>query len=173
MSAIIYPSNATDQNVHWSSSNLTVTDDFTLPHLKDQSFNINAVGTSVITVTAADGASTTCTLNSTALAMRDFIIRPQSDRTIFKEGEQNLLFVEFEPTYTTNRTIHWQSSNTNIATVEWFESGSVQYKGQEWGVSQGAALVTFGSEEGRVEITAISDDGGYIKVIRYDNYKNI
>lgn len=170
LTATIYPSNATDQNLYWTSSNPAVAS-LSSPYSNYQSFNIDAIGVTTMTITAADDVSATCTLNSTALAIQDFIIKPQNDKTIFNKGEQNLLIVEFEPYFTTNRTIYWSSSDNSIATVERIEGGYVMYKDQLWSVSEGSALVTFGDKEGRVEITAISDEGGITKVIRYNNYQ--
>lgn len=132
----VYPSNATNKDVNWKSSNpqVATVDAFGKVIAKQ-------VGTTIITVYAS-GYSATCTVNVVNNISLKGISLNKATLSI-KEKASETLTVKFNPTNTTNKKITWRSSNKNIATVDEF--------GKVIGVSAGNAT-----------ITAVSNDGGYV-----------
>jgi uncharacterized protein YjdB len=139
LTATITPSNATNQNVSWSSSNTTVA---TVD--ANGLVTAKAVGTVVITATSQDGgktATTTVTVNipvtgisiSTTTAVIDINTTKQLTTTI-------------APGNATNQNVSWSSGNVAIATVD--ANGLVTAKAV-----------------GTVVITATSQDGGKIATV--------
>lgn len=113
----ISPSNATNQNVSWSSSNSNIV-------TVNQSGGITAVreGTATIRVTTSDGgfsATASVRVNGStqnAVPVTRIRVNPQDIR--MDEGETVNLSVQISPSNATNRTIRWSSANTAIATVD-------------------------------------------------------
>ncbi|WP_227938701.1 Ig-like domain-containing protein [Alkalihalobacillus deserti] len=137
VTASIEPSNATNKDVTWSSSNRSVA-------TVDNQGMITAVGsgTTNIIVTTADGQKT------------DSIIVTVSERNIPVEsisvgeseieltiGSSKTVSTTIAPNNATNQTISWVSNNPSIATVD-----------------QGGKISAV--SEGRTTITAITADGG-------------
>jgi uncharacterized protein YjdB len=126
LTATISPSNATNQNVSWSSSAPNV-----VTVLNGQITAISA-GTATITVTTIDGgftAQSLITVNDTVIPndtiyvagvqLADaFGIPITTGTTIGLEaGETKQLFAKITPENATNQNVTWSSSNTNIVTV--------------------------------------------------------
>lgn len=133
----ISPSNATNQEVTWHSSNTDVA-------TVNSSGQITAkkVGTTTITITTSNGYRTTCRVTVVNTVSLKGISLNKTSTTI-KEKATDTLSVSYNPSNATNKNVTWKSSNTNVATVN--SSGKVT------GINPGTAT-----------ITVISNDGGYV-----------
>ena len=134
--ATISPSNATNKDVEWTSSNTNVA-------TVDITGKVTGVssGSATITVKTKDGAKiATCnvtvknsvipvtgvTLNKTALSL--------------VTGTSESLVATISPSNATNKDVEWTSSNTNVATVD--------TTGKVTGVSAGSATITVKTKDG-------------------------
>ncbi|MBN2039317.1 MAG: Ig-like domain-containing protein [Spirochaetes bacterium] len=134
----ISPSNATNQNVTWSSSDTdfaTVTSSGLVSGV--------APGSAIITVTTNDGGYTAaCAITVTSASVPvTGVTLDKITSTIEEDGTVQLNPV-ISPFNATNQNVTWSSSNTSIATVS---SG-----GQVYGRAPGSAT-----------ITVTTNDGGY------------
>jgi uncharacterized protein YjdB len=112
LTVTIAPSNATNKNVSWSSSNAAiVTVD------ANGLITAQAVGTVVITATTIDGAKiTTCTVTVSApISVTGLRIIPDADTLDVNATKQLIAYIT--PNNATNKTVTWSSSNTKVATV--------------------------------------------------------
>ena len=146
LTATVYPENASNKNVSWSSSDESVA-------MVDENGNFYTIsaGTAVITVTTEDGDYTaTCTVTVTNDGTAPPICGGSSitgvtiDQTKLElaKGESYVLTATLVPEDAMYTKIIWTSSNDDIATVD--ENGKVT------AVSAGTAV-----------ITATTSDGGY------------
>ena len=134
--ATISPSNATNKDVEWTSSNTNVA-------TVDTTGKVTGVsaGSATITVKTKDGAKiATCnvtvknsvipvtgvTLNKTALSL--------------VTGTSESLVATISPSNATNKDVEWTSSNTNVATVD--------TTGKVIGVSSGSSTITVKTKDG-------------------------
>ena len=137
LTATVKPSNATNKNVTWSSSNsnvATVNTEGRVVAIKE--------GNATITAKTEDGGFTaTCavTVTSKVVSVKGISIEPAT--ADIPKNSQFQLKVVFDPENATNKSVKWKSSNESVATVD--QNGLV--KGLYGGV---------------VTITATSDDGG-------------
>ena len=132
----ISPSNASNKDVTWRSSNTSVA-------TIDQNGKITAkkIGTTIITASTS-GYSATCTINVVnTIDLKGITINKTS--LTLKEKNSETLKITFNPSNATNKKITWKSSNTSIATID--NNGTVK------------AL-----KPGSTTITAVSNDGGYV-----------
>lgn len=140
LTATIQPSNATNKNVTWSSSNTSVA-------TVDQAGKVTAVGsgTCTITATAADGSGVKaeCTVTAVQLVTGITLNKTSLSFSLPNNNTQTLT-ATVQPTNATNNNITWSSSNTSIATV-----------------NQAGKVTAVGS--GTCTITATAVDGGGIK----------
>jgi uncharacterized protein YjdB len=108
----ITPSNATNQNVTWSSSNTSVA-------RVGAGFVIaGAEGTATITVTTVDGGKTaTCiiTVSDGNVPVTGVTLNKTSASLLL--GGTETLTPTITPSDATNRNVTWDSSNTSVATV--------------------------------------------------------
>ncbi|MTH16434.1 Ig-like domain-containing protein [Flavobacterium sp. LC2016-01] len=128
LTATVAPSNATNQNVTWSSSNTAVA-------TVNSSGLVTGVsaGTATITVTTQDGNKTaTSAITVTIVAVTGVTVSPAS-ASIFA-GQTQQLTATVSPSNASNTNVTWSSSNTAVATVN--SSGLVT------GVAQGTATIT-------------------------------
>ncbi len=140
-SYVISPSDATNQNVNWSSSDESIA-------TVNQNGLVTAVnaGNVSIAVTSEDGNKT----NSVTIAVTEepevtvevtrIYVTPQ--RVTLEEGETAVISYQVWPSNATNKDVTWFSEDETIATVD--ENGQV------------TAL-----NVGVVEIVALSADGGF------------
>ena len=140
LTATVTPSNATNKNVTWKSSNTSVA-----------TVNSNGLvtgvkaGSCVITVTTADGgytASCNLTVESTTTTVAVTGVSLNASSLSLTAGETSYLTATVKPTNATNQNVTWKSANTAIATVN----------------SNG--LVT-AVAAGTTKITVTTADGGY------------
>lgn len=106
----VYPEDATNKNVIWTSSNENVAT------VADGVVTGVSVGTADITATAEDGgSSTTCTI-SVEIPVESIVLDTIS--ATLNVGETLTIKATVLPENATNREITWNSGNTEIATVE-------------------------------------------------------
>ena len=112
LTATITPSNATDQNVTWSSDNESVA-------TVDQNGRVTAVAQGGATITAAvDGKSAKCSVTVNAAAPVP-VTSVSLDKTSLglTEGDTETLTATVEPSDATNKNVTWSTSDASIATV--------------------------------------------------------
>ena len=135
LTATITPSNATDQNVTWSSDNESVA-------TVDQNGRVTAVAQGGATITAAvDGKSAKCSVTVNAAAPVP-VTSVSLDKTSLEltEGKTAQLTATVEPNNATNKNVTWESSNTSVATVD--------ANGLVTAVSAGTATITVTTVDG-------------------------
>ena len=162
--ATVMPSNATNKNVTWSSSNssvATVTNG-TVKALKE--------GTATITVTTADGGFTDdCLITVEKAPVISVTGVSLNKNTIDLEiGKYQQLYAAVSPSNATDKSVTWSTSDANIATIT---NGNIK-----------------GIKEGTATITVTTTDGGFtdtceVKVIKPEvvihvesislNYENV
>ncbi|MFC2090017.1 Ig-like domain-containing protein [Bacteroidota bacterium] len=139
--ATIYPEDATNKNISWSSSNTSVVS-------VHPTGIIQAQDTGIVTITATteDGAySDECivTVLLPAIPVASVVVSP--DSVFLYEGDSAALIATILPSDASNQGISWSSSDTMIVTVD----------------SSGLAIAL---DTGRVSITATSSDGGFTDI---------
>jgi len=129
--ATIEPTNATNQNVTWRSSNTSVA--------TVSGGVVTAVGggTATITVTTANGGKTASCTVTVSVAVSGVTLNKQT-ASIAIGGKENLS-ATIAPSNATNKTVTWSSSNPAVATVS---GGAVT------GVSAGTATITVTTADG-------------------------
>ncbi|EJP4353984.1 Ig domain-containing protein [Escherichia coli] len=143
LTANIQPSNATNKAVTWTSKN---EDKATV----DQSGNVTGVevGTAIIEVTTEDGGKkTTATVEVTAPVVSVTGVEIEPSSTTVEENSTVQLTANVEPAGATNKTVTWESKNTEFATVD-SETGVVT------GVSAGTATIEVTTQDGSHKATA-------------------
>jgi uncharacterized protein YjdB len=132
----ISPSNATNKNITWKSSNPTIA-------TVNSSGYVTAKSVGTATITASVGSyQVTCQVTVTYSFSLKGISLDKTNISI-KEKATSQLNVIYNPSNATNKKVTWKSSNTNVATVN--QSGLVT------AISKGTAT-----------ITVVSQDGGYV-----------
>lgn len=115
LKATVTPTNATNKNVTWKSSNSKVA------KVDEKSGVVTAVaaGTATITCTAADGSrkSATCKITVTNPAVKVTKLRMNKTSVDLLKGKTVQLKVTVTPSNATNKAVTWTSSNKKIATV--------------------------------------------------------
>ena len=115
LKATVTPTNATNKNVTWKSSNSKVA------KVDEKSGVVTAVaaGTATITCTAADGSgkSATCKITVTNPAVKVTKLRMNKTSVDLLKGKTVQLKVTVTPSNATNKAVTWTSSNKRIATV--------------------------------------------------------
>ncbi|MBQ2872472.1 MAG: Ig domain-containing protein [Bacilli bacterium] len=134
LTKIISPSNATNQDVTWSSSNPSVAT------VQNGKVTAKKVGTTIITASSS-GYNATCKVTVIDTVALKKISLNKTSLTI-KEKATEQLKITYTPSNATNKKVTWKSSNNNVVTVS--STGKIT------GVTSGTAT-----------ITAISNDGGY------------
>lgn len=132
----IRPSNATNQDVSWHSSDSSVATVSSAGEIIAKK-----VGTTIITVSSPTYQAT-CKVTVIDTVELKKINFNKINLTI-KEKETDKLSITFNPSNATNKKVTWKSSNINVATVN----------------NQG--LIT-AIKPGTVTITAVSNDGGHV-----------
>jgi Bacterial surface proteins containing Ig-like domains len=152
----IAPTNATNQEVSWSSSNTAVA---TVD--SNGKITAKAEGNATITVTTKDGSKTaTCSVvvtkaEPTTVSVTEITL----DKTTLTldVGEFKTLVPTIKPGNATNKAVTWSSSDTSVATVD--SNGKVTAK------SEGTTTITVTTKDGNkkdtcvVTVNALQDDG--------------
>ena len=134
--ATINPSNASNRNVFWTSSDQSVA-------TVDNAGRVTALkaGSATITVTPEDGGKTaTC-----SITVREKLY-PVTGVTLDKtsveltEGDVTILTATVNPSNASNRNVYWTSSDQSVATVD--------NAGQVTALKAGSATITVTTEDG-------------------------
>ena len=116
LTATVTPTNATNKNVTWKSSNSKVA------KVDEKSGVVTAVaaGTAIITATAVDGSKVTATCKITVTNPVVKVTKVTLNKTTASvvKGKTLTLTATVTPTNATNKNVTWKSSNTKIATVD-------------------------------------------------------
>ena len=134
LTATIQPTDATNKNVTWSSSNTSVA-------TVDQTGKVTAkaAGSCIITATAADGSGVKAECAVTVIQLVTGITLSESSLTLFPNGTQTLT-ATIQPANANNKQITWSSSDTSIATVD--------QEGKVTGVALGSCAITATAKDG-------------------------
>ena len=128
LKANIYPGNATDQSVVWSSSDAEIVS-------VDNAGNLTAlsVGSAIITATTPNGLSAQCKVTVIPVLAESITIEPETAK--LDVGEEMTLKATVLPTNTTDQTVTWKSSKPEIVQVE-------ASTGEVTAISPGQATIT-------------------------------
>ena len=108
---IFNPTNTTNQNVTWSSSNTSVCT------VADGVVNCVGIGEATITAVSEDGGySATCNVTVTTKMMTGLSLSKQT--ATLKPGKSRTLSVVFEPTDCSDKAVTWSSSNPSVVSVD-------------------------------------------------------
>ena len=134
--ATISPSNATNKDVEWTSSNTNVA-------TVDTTGKVTGVsaGSATITVKTKDGAKiATCnvTVKNSVIPVTGVTLNKTALNLV--TGASESLVATISPSNATNKDVEWTSSNTNVATVD--------TTGKVTGVSAGSATITVKTKDG-------------------------
>lgn len=134
LSATVLPSNATDQNLIWSSSDNNIV-------TVNNTGRVVAVsqGTAIITVKAADGVSAQCTIEVLPIAITSITLNKTSTKILL--GSTEILTAQILPVNATNKILTWASSNSSVAIVD--QTGRISTN------AIGSAIITVSSSDGK------------------------
>ena len=134
LTATISPSNATNKNVKWSTSDKTVAT------VADGKVTAIKAGSATITVTTEDG-SKTASCKVTVKAKTYPVTGVSLDKTTLSltEGDTETLTATISPSNATNKNVKWSTSDKSVATVA---------DGKVTAVKAGSATITVTTEDG-------------------------
>jgi uncharacterized protein YjdB len=143
VSAAIVPENATNREVSWTSSNISVI-------TVDASGMVTAAGpgSAVITVTTQNGGFTaTCAVTVSAVTIPVTGVTVNPVILSIMAGSEAQLTATIAPADASNKSVTWSSSNTNVATVN--ATGLVLAK------AAGTATITVTTTDGGKTATCV------------------
>ncbi len=121
LTATVAPTNATNKNVTWTSSNTSVAT------VANGVVTAKSAGTATITVTTVDGSKTaTCTITVNASTVSVTGVTLDKTSANLTVGETLTLTATVSPTNATDKTVSWYSSNEAVATIS--SSGKITAK---------------------------------------------
>jgi len=141
--ATITPSNATNQNLTWSSSSASIA-------TVSATGLVTAIsqGNATITVTTQDGGKTAiCIVAVTTSTVSVTSVSLNTTSVSIVQGATSQLIATINPSNATNKNTIWSSSNTAIA--------SVSSAGLITAVAQGTATVTATTQDGNKTATCV------------------
>ena len=129
ITASVLPANATDRGLSWTSSNNAVA-------IVDNFGRVTGIspGTAVITATASNGMSATCTVTVTAAYIPVQSVTLDRIALTMRPAEVVTINATVAPANATDRSLAWTSSNNAVARVDTL--------GRVTGVSPGTAVIT-------------------------------
>ena len=134
LTATVSPSNATNKNVIWKSSNTSVAT------VNNGVVTALKAGTATITVTAEDGGKTaTCQVTVNAKVYNVESVSLDKTNITLTEGDSETLTATVSPSNATNKNVIWKSSNTSVATVN---------NGKVTAIKAGTATITVTTDDG-------------------------
>ena len=134
LTATVFPSNATDKNVRWTSTNTSVVS------AMDGKVTALKVGSATVKVTTQDGgrtASCRVTVKSKAVSVES--VRLDKKDLTLTVGESEVLTAMVSPSNATNRTVRWSSSDETVASA---------VNGRVMAFKPGSTTVTVTTEDG-------------------------
>ena len=135
LAATVSPSDATNKNVSWSTSDPSVA------NVTNGTVTAIGAGTATITVKTADGGKTaTCTVTVSAPVVNVTGVTLDQESATVKVGGTLTLVATVEPSDATNQNVTWASNNETVATVD--ATGKVTAK------AAGEATITVTTEDG-------------------------
>jgi len=161
LTTTIKPSNATNKNVTWSSSNPDI-----VSVSASGKVTAKSAGTATITVTTKDGSyKATCKVTVTSVKVTGVSLNKTS--LSLKVNETSTLTATVNPSNATNKNVTWSSDNASIVTVD--SNGKVTAK------SAGTATITVTTKDGsktatckitvtNVEVTGVSLNKGSLSL---------
>ncbi|MBO5815697.1 MAG: Ig domain-containing protein, partial [Bacteroidales bacterium] len=136
LTATVNPSNASNKNVYWTSSDQSVA-------TVDNAGQVTALkaGSATITVTTEDGGKTS-TCQVTVKEKIYPVTGVTLDRTSVEltEGDATVLTATVNPSNASNKNVYWTSSDQSVATVD--------NTGKVIAVKAGSATITVTTEDG-------------------------
>ena len=133
------PSDVEDKVLYWTSNNekvVTVREGY-----------VKAVGEGITTITATsrDGNKTaTCKITVSDGTVKLQNIKLSSSTEILKKGEQKTIYVTYNPSNVTDKTLYWTSSDEKVATIR---EGFVK------AIGDGVATLTATSRDGEKKVS--------------------
>ena len=141
LSATIYPTNASNKSVIWSSNNPTVAS------VRAGIVRAHKEGTSIITAMSVDsGKSATCLVTVTSDVIHVTEILLDNELLELSEGETAVLTATITPETATNKRILWSSTNTEVASVS---------KGEVTAITKGETIIEAKAEDGNKIATCL------------------
>ena len=134
LKAIVYPEDAANKNLIWSSS-----DESVASINSDGVLQAKEVGVVEITVKTEDGSHTATCQASVIIPVSEIILDKES--ILLEKGQNEKLTVEILPENAAETVITWKSSDTKVATVD--ETGIVTATGG------GTAVITASTSNGK------------------------
>ena len=140
LTAMILPTDATNQNITWSSDNPAIA-------TVDSTGNVTAIGagTATITVETIDGGFTDTCLVTVTVPVTGVSLNKGAANLLV--GANETLTATVAPTNATNQSITWSSNNPSVATVD--SSGNVT------AISEGSAMITVRTTDGNYTATCV------------------
>ena len=153
LTATVSPSNATNKNVIWSSS------DNTVATVSNGKVTAVKAGTATITVKTEDGNKTaTCTVTVNARTYPVESVTLDKTSVTLTEGDVTTLTATVTPSNATNKNVIWSSSDNTVATVS---------DGKVTAVKAGTATITVKTKDGNKSatctVTVIKKGGDKVK----------
>ena len=138
LTAVITPSNATNKNVVWSSSDTTIA-------TVDNNGLVNPKKIGSVNITAKVG-SKSATVKVTVNPIKVTGVSLDKTSLSILVGSSSTLTATVSPSNATNKGVTWKSSNTSIATVD--QNGKVTAK------TNGTAVITVTTKDGNYSKSA-------------------
>lgn len=133
LTAAVFPSNATNQKLTWTSSNTNVAT------VKNGLVSGIKSGTAVITVTSTNGKKATCKITVSPNPVKVTKIKLNKKSASIMKGKTLTLKATISPANATNKNVTWKSSNKKVATVK---------NGVVTAVAKGTATITVTTKDG-------------------------
>ena len=131
LTATVSPSNATNKNVSWSSSDTSVA--------TVSGGTVRAVGPGTATITCTSSANSSCRATCSVTVTQPVTgVYLSSSSLSMKTGESYTLTATVSPSNASNKNVYWSSSDTSVATVS---GGTVR------AIGPGTATITCTSSE--------------------------
>ena len=129
----ISPSNATRQNLLWTSSNNNVA-----KVSSEGVVTAVSVGTATITVKTFNGKTDTCVVTVTPVTVSGISLNKSS--LSLEIGASETLTATISPSNATDKSVSWSTSNSSVATVS---------NGKVTGVAEGSVTITVATSNGK------------------------
>lgn len=166
----IYPEDATNQSVSWSSSNPAVAS------VSDGLVRSGRAGSATIIGTTEDGGFTAiCTVTVSATTTAVSGVRLDRDKITLQVGETATLIATVLPANATNKTVIWSSENTAIAAAYHISSQRGGVRAYAVGTTWITVTTVDGRYTARCEITVkpAEDPADRVIVPRLDDGKTL